>query len=391
MQLADFGAHRHAQLRVEIGKRLVEEEELRLAHDRPPDRHSLPLAAGKLLRLAVEQVLQAEDLGGLLHPGVDLLFRDLPDLQAEAHVVPDVHVRVQGIALEHHGDVPVLRRHVVDERVADVDLAGADGLEACDHPQRRRLAAARRTDEHGEFLVLDGDRQVVDGLDRAPLLDDVLEGDGSHQAGPFAGRFRIGARNDVRFRGEANPAVAAGAGRLGTVVNETVANFGLRSLQRRRRRGHRPARHRHHASRGAAPRICAKSRTPCAPGAERRGARPPDSRWRSAAFGGGLGPFPWDAARNSPALVRCGRRTSQPRPANRTRRHPASRTRHSRGAADPRAAPGRATCPGTACSDRAGWRAEPRVTRAKDWPHFDEKPKRNHNATTLGAPRCRRL
>ena len=56
VQFADLDPHLHAQCRVEIAERLVEQERLRLAHDRAPDGDTLPLAAGELARLAVEIV-----------------------------------------------------------------------------------------------------------------------------------------------------------------------------------------------------------------------------------------------------------------------------------------------------------------------------------------------
>ena len=46
VQLADLHSHVDPQRRVEVRERLVEQEDLRLAHDRPPDRHPLPLPAG---------------------------------------------------------------------------------------------------------------------------------------------------------------------------------------------------------------------------------------------------------------------------------------------------------------------------------------------------------
>ena len=51
------------QLRVQVGQWLVEQEHVRLADQRPGQRHPLPLAAGQLPRLAVQQVADAEQLG----------------------------------------------------------------------------------------------------------------------------------------------------------------------------------------------------------------------------------------------------------------------------------------------------------------------------------------
>ena len=65
VQLLELDAHLHAQLGVEVGQRLVEEEHLGMADDGAAHRHPLPLAARELARLALEQLLDAQDLGGV--------------------------------------------------------------------------------------------------------------------------------------------------------------------------------------------------------------------------------------------------------------------------------------------------------------------------------------
>jgi hypothetical protein len=57
-------------------------------------------------------------------------------------VVADRHVRVERVALEHHRDVPILRRDVVDDAIADAERAARDLLEAGDHAQSGRLATS---------------------------------------------------------------------------------------------------------------------------------------------------------------------------------------------------------------------------------------------------------
>ena len=63
LQRADFAAHFLAQLRVEVGQRLVHQAHRRLGDDRAAERDALLLAAGELGRLALEQFLQAEQAG----------------------------------------------------------------------------------------------------------------------------------------------------------------------------------------------------------------------------------------------------------------------------------------------------------------------------------------
>src|SRR3712207_7488651 len=51
------------------------------------------------------------------------------------------------VVLEHHRDVAVLRRHVRDVAVADVDVPLVDVLQPREHPQRGGLAAPGRPED----------------------------------------------------------------------------------------------------------------------------------------------------------------------------------------------------------------------------------------------------
>ena len=152
VQLLDLGAHLHAQLGVEVGQRLVEQEHLRVAHDRAAHRHALPLAAGELRADSGRDRAQGR---GCRRPSARAR-RCLPSsrfasISANDHVVAHRHVRIERVVLEHHRDVALLRRNAIDDRAADRDFAGADLLQAGDHPQAastcrtRRARPARRT------------------------------------------------------------------------------------------------------------------------------------------------------------------------------------------------------------------------------------------------------
>ena len=156
MEGGDLGAGLHAQLGVEVRQRLVHQEHLRLAHDRPTHRHPLALPARQLGRLAIEVLLEVEDAGRLADPLAPAPPSAPAYLEVEADVLGDRHVRVQRVGLEDHRDVAVLRRQRGDVAIADVDRALVDRLEPGQHPQRRRLAASRWADEHEELAVGDG-------------------------------------------------------------------------------------------------------------------------------------------------------------------------------------------------------------------------------------------
>ena len=121
-------------------------------------------------------VRDTQDLGRFADPGVDFGFRVFPQHQPERHVFVGGHVRVKRIVLEHHGDIAILGSHVVDTLAVYENVSAGDFLEARDHPQGGRFAAARRADQDKEFLVVDFEVDVVDRLESAGIdFADVLE------------------------------------------------------------------------------------------------------------------------------------------------------------------------------------------------------------------------
>ena len=119
VQARELGAHRDAELGVEVGERLVHEVRGGLAHHGAPHRDALALAAGELAGLAVEQLVEAEDLRDVVHAPVDLGLGRLAHLQAERQVLAHGHVRVERVVLEHHRDVAGAGRGVGDVAAAD--------------------------------------------------------------------------------------------------------------------------------------------------------------------------------------------------------------------------------------------------------------------------------
>src|SRR4029450_9776347 len=134
MEVLDPCAYGNAQLRVEVGERLVEQENRRLPDDGPAESHPLALAARKLLGLAVEETRDLQDLRGLLDEPRNLRRRGLADLEPELEVLANRHVRIEGVVLEDHRDVPALWRKVVHDALSDADLSAAHFLPPRGHP-----------------------------------------------------------------------------------------------------------------------------------------------------------------------------------------------------------------------------------------------------------------
>ena len=121
-------------------------------------------------RMSATSVHQARDLG----------VGQPADAQPELEVLAHRHVRIERVALEHHGDVAVLGRDVVHDPPVDADGAGGDLLEPGDQAEDGGLAAAGRTDQHQELVILDVQIEVVDHADRSEVLGDALEKDVRH-------------------------------------------------------------------------------------------------------------------------------------------------------------------------------------------------------------------
>ncbi len=191
LQGGDLGTGLHTELGVEVGQRLIHEEDLRLTDDCAAHGHTLTLTTGQGLRLAIKVLGQVEDLGGLLDALADLFLRGAGDLQGEAHVVGHGHMRVQGVVLEDHCDIAVLGLHGGDILIADEDAALVDLFEAGKHAQGRGLTTARRTNQNQELAILDVKVQIIHrGLVVARVdSSDMLEYHICHYYIPFIGRY----------------------------------------------------------------------------------------------------------------------------------------------------------------------------------------------------------
>ena len=142
MEAFDLAAHLHAELGVEIGERLVHQEDRRVAHQRAAERDTLLLAAGEFARAAFEEVRDVQDLCSVTHLLVDHVPGLFAHLQREGEIVEDGLVGVERIVLEHHGDVPVLRVEIGHHPVADKNVAARYRQKPRHEIERRRLAAA---------------------------------------------------------------------------------------------------------------------------------------------------------------------------------------------------------------------------------------------------------
>ena len=142
MQLGELQSHLGAQLRVEVGEGLVEEEDRRLADDRAPERDSLALTARQLPWLSLEQAFDLEQLRRLEDAGLDLRLREAQVLEREAHVLPRPSCAGTGRSPGTPSRSRARAGAGRDVAIADEEVPRRRDLEAGHEPQERGLAAA---------------------------------------------------------------------------------------------------------------------------------------------------------------------------------------------------------------------------------------------------------
>ncbi len=112
LDLPDVLAHAHAQLRVEVRERLVEEQQLRLEHERSGERDALLLAAGDARRDSCGRDACRPTSSSTCSPRAHPIFRprQFAQPQPERDVLEHGHVRPERVVLEDHRRRPLVRR-----------------------------------------------------------------------------------------------------------------------------------------------------------------------------------------------------------------------------------------------------------------------------------------
>ena len=186
LQGAQLDAQPVAQLGVEIGERLVQQQHLRFGHQRAGQRHALLLPAGELARIAPGEALELHQREGVSHLALNLLPIEATHDQPEGHIAGHRHMREQGIALEDHRRAPAMGGEVLHLLALEPHPPPVRLGQARDDAQQGRFAAAGGAEEGQE---LPGRHLQIHILDRdipAVALGDSREGE--QGAGPAIGR-----------------------------------------------------------------------------------------------------------------------------------------------------------------------------------------------------------
>ena len=122
LQVLHLHLHLLAQLQVEGGHRLVEQQHLRLEHDRPRQRHALLLPAGELVDAAMRRGPARRTMSSALATRLAISARGTPVISRPKATLPrDRAVREQRVVLEHGVDGAAVRRLPGDVAARDED------------------------------------------------------------------------------------------------------------------------------------------------------------------------------------------------------------------------------------------------------------------------------
>ncbi|MNP01130.1 hypothetical protein D3C76_929340 [compost metagenome] len=162
VDMLDLHLHVFAQLLVERAQRFVHQHQLRLEHQGTGQGHPLLLAARQLAGVALGEGVELDHAQHTLHPLADVGLAEVAHAQRKGQVLGHGHVREQRVVLEHHADVALVRRHVVDRAPGQLDFTGGGGFEAGQHHQAGGLARAGRAKQGEELALADIQVEVFD-------------------------------------------------------------------------------------------------------------------------------------------------------------------------------------------------------------------------------------
>src|SRR5258707_10533332 len=114
---------------------------------------------------SLEKRQMARVAGGSRAPPVGLRRADALAFQGETDVSPDIHVRIEGKELEHESNIAGRCAVHRDVLAVKPNGAGRRQFQSCNHAQRRRLAAAGRTQKAEELAVLHREAGSLDGVE----------------------------------------------------------------------------------------------------------------------------------------------------------------------------------------------------------------------------------
>ena len=174
VQSAQPAAQFFAHFRIQCTEGLIEQQHLRLDGQRARERDTLPLTTGKLMRVAIRQPVELNELQQLMHASADFFLGGTqctrPHTQPECDVFKNAHMSEQRVMLEYKPHLAFLHTGVGGVFVVEKDAPAVGLLQTGDHAQQRCLTRARRAQQRDQFAGLDFQADAIERIERPETL-----------------------------------------------------------------------------------------------------------------------------------------------------------------------------------------------------------------------------
>ena len=173
LQTTNLDLHIQAQVFVERGERLVEQQDARLDGQRAGQCHTLLLTARQLARIAFRECVHAHHLEHLHGLASGVTTRDAVGFETVGDIGGDGHMRKQRVVLEDDADAALARREAVHALSANMHFALGLHLQTGKNAQQGAFAAARRTEQCNQFACGYVEVDVFDHRHGAEAMPDA--------------------------------------------------------------------------------------------------------------------------------------------------------------------------------------------------------------------------
>ena len=177
--VAHFMRQALAQIDIQVGERLVQQQQLRAWCQGARQRNTLLLPTRKFMGEAALAAFQPDQCQNFLD--ACRAFGGWQLMDAESHIAANVEMGEQRIVLEHHADASGFRRQLArgtaHDMARETDIAACDRFQAGHRTQQGGLAATGGANQHADLTGVQPERHVVDGGLGAPGIVDLELGD----------------------------------------------------------------------------------------------------------------------------------------------------------------------------------------------------------------------
>ncbi len=165
LQAFQFDLHFLAQLQIQRGQGLIQQQNLGMRRQRTGQRDALLLTTRQLIGASVGQLFHLHQGQHLFHGILDFGLGLVQHFQTKGDILCHRHMGKQGIVLKHGVDWPLIGRQVSDFLTIQQNGPLGGQFKTGDQAQQGCLSTARRAQQGEKLILPDRHRYIVQGGD----------------------------------------------------------------------------------------------------------------------------------------------------------------------------------------------------------------------------------